>query len=127
MELTANIQEGADALIQARIEDEAGTALPSSEIESVTGFLYLPRVHGDRWIERWDLDPADVWFDPVLLDAAWTQDEVGFNFRWQVEGSVFSRGGAAYKLEVRICTVSRGQIVYGGWLMTDSVLTDTRG
>lgn len=48
----------------------------------------------------------EVFYDTAQLDAAWRQDDVGYNFKWTAPSVAFPLGGHTYRVEIRVETTS---------------------
>lgn len=116
----AVFREGA-AILLARIVDAADIPITQGSASAIEYSVFelnqfdpedLTVVAGHDGVA---LDPADVLFDTLQTDAAWTVDATGYNFRHDLGGSggePFPRAGACYQVRYELTPVVGQKIVF---------------
>lgn len=105
------------ALLLARIVDSAGANVQQAGIAAIEYSIseldpclpdQLTPVAGHDGVE---LDVADVIFNTLQTGGLWTVDEVGYNFRHEIdvsESEAFPKAGAQYQVRYQL-TPTAGQ------------------
>jgi hypothetical protein len=105
------------ALLMARIVDSAGANVQQAGIASIEYSIFeldpcLPNqqtpISGHNEVE---LDVADVIFNALQTGGLWTVDDVGYNFRHEIdvtETEAFPKAGAQYQVRYQL-TPTAGQ------------------
>ena len=105
------------ALLMARIVDSAGANVQQAGIVAIEYSIFeldpcLPNqqtpVAGHNEVE---LDVADVIFNALQTGGLWTVDDVGYNFRHEIdvtETEAFPKAGAQYQVRYQL-TPTTGQ------------------
>lgn len=109
------------ALLMARIVNAAGQVMNRAAVSSLKYTVYeltpddpdgLTAVTGHNNVT---LTVADVVFDALQLDAAWTVDATGYNFRHELNVSsheAFPTAGKVYQVRYELVPVLGQKIVF---------------
>lgn len=99
------------ALLMARIVDAAGQVVQPSGIDSIRYSVfelnpcrpdYLSLINGHDDVE---LDVGDAIFDSLQTGGLWTVDEVGYNFRHELDvatDEAFPKAGVQYQVRYEL-------------------------
>jgi hypothetical protein len=77
-------------VVFARIVDDRGRRIVCADVAAICYSIYAVDVHSGLRIARLSdialpLEVRDVLFDRLVRDRRWTVDDVGYNFRHEVE------------------------------------------
>lgn len=64
-----------------------GTPVPREELASITQQVY--QMEDKQLVHDVQLDLSDTFFDILQLDDSWTRDDIGYNFRTELNASLF--------------------------------------
>jgi hypothetical protein len=103
------------AVLLARIVDSAGDVVQQSGVSAISYSVFeldpcrpdvLAAVTGHDDVA---LDVGDVIFDTLQMGVLWTVDEIGYNFRHEIdvsEDEAFPKAGARYQVRYEITPTS---------------------
>lgn len=81
--------------IMARIYGNANTAISVASLSSISYSVY----RNGSSVDSGTLTVADVVFDTLQTDAAWTVDTTGYNFKWDLPDTICTEPGT-YELVI---------------------------
>ena len=111
----------AAATLMARIENSLGQAIDQASVASIHYSVYEldvgdPSVHvAVEGHDQITLDKSNVVFDTLQNDDAWSVDEVGYNFRHEIDvtqNEAFPNAGSVYQVRFEIVPVVGQKIVF---------------
>ncbi|NOY30811.1 MAG: hypothetical protein GXP28_11775 [Planctomycetes bacterium] len=120
-DIHAVVFRNATATFMARVENASGLEINQVSVASILYTVYelvkddptaLTPVTGHQDVA---LVVADVIYDSLQLDSAWTVDAVGYNFRHELDISsdeAFSKAGAVYQVRYELTPVTGQKIVF---------------
>lgn len=124
------IREGDAPKLMARVVGPENTPLTQSLVSSIAWTLYdLRSTTPGTAVDSGSLTVASVIFDSLQTsDAAWTEDDTGYNFAYQFPADTFamsSSGPGRYRLEIRGTPAAGQKFWVGVWnVEVVDVLTD---
>lgn len=83
--ITAVVWEDSGPQLMARVVKDAGTAIAQSDISSIVYHVYDTRDLTTDLAQNSPLTVSSVVFDSLQTDARWTEDDTGYNFRFQMD------------------------------------------
>lgn len=98
----AVVWEDSGAAMMARIVGNDAAAITQATVTSITRHTYdLDAASPTTDIEDpgTSLTVSTVVFDTLQTDSRWTEDSTGYNFRDDVDDTLFSTGGNRYRVE----------------------------
>jgi len=110
-DIHATVFRNATAIFMSRVENSSGQAINQVSVASILYTVYelvkedpaaLTPVTGHQEVA---LGVAEVTYDTLQLDGAWTVDAVGYNFRHELDVSqneAFSKAGAIYQVRYEL-------------------------
>ncbi len=120
-DIHATVFRNATATFMARVENATGQAINQVSIASIRYTVYeldfsdpsilLPITGHDQAL----LLKTDVVFDTLQLDAVWTVDAIGYNFRHELDVSLneaFPKAGGVYQVRYELTPVLGQKIVF---------------
>lgn len=120
-DIQAAVFRNATATLMARVENIFGQPINQASVATVSYTVYeldssdpsvLVPITGHNQVA---LTKTNVLFDTLQLDAAWTVDTVGYNFRHEIDVSAneaFPKAGRAYQVRFEIVPVTGQKIVF---------------
>jgi len=120
-DIHAAVFRNATALFMARVENATGTVITQSSTSSIRYSVYeLDADDPDSFVvvvghDNVTLDVAEVIFDALQNDEAWTIDTTGYNFRHELDVSqneAFSQAGRLYQVRYELTPGDGQKIVF---------------
>lgn len=100
--------------------DKNGSRITQSSLSSLSVKVFNARTKEQTYSST--LTISSVVFNSLQTsDAAWTKDDVGYNFKHIVPGSAFPDGSAEYRVEYKF-TSSGGDV----WITDPPIVVKTR-
>lgn len=119
------IREGDAVKLMARVVGPRNTALTRSQVSAITWAAYDLKSNTSRAaIDSGTLTVNSVIYDTLQTtadDAAWEEDETGYNFAYQFPADLFSRSGGGsgrFRLEIRGVPAAGEKFWIGVWDVT---------
>lgn len=88
------VMEDSGCAIMGRVRNPNGQYITQSTLTSVAVTYRSIIPSGNSTTSS--LTVADCVFNSLQTDARWTKDSLGYNFRWDVPATIFTRGGGQY-------------------------------
>ncbi len=120
-DILGSVFSNGSAVLLARVVDSQGLPVTQASVASVEYSIFALEVDDPLTLtavvghEAVTLDIADVIFDTLQNDAAWTLDEVGYNFRHEVDvttNEAFPQVGRVYQIRYEMLPLSGQKIVF---------------
>ena len=120
-DIRGTVFKNGSAVLLARIVDVNGDAVATSDLSSVSySVLEIDPVDHDTLTpiaghDEVTLDVADVFYDTLQTDGAWSVDEVGYNFRHELEvdtDEAFIVAGANYQVRYEVTPATGQKLVF---------------
>ena len=120
-DIHAAVFRNATATFMARVENSSGQTIDQASVASILYTVYeltkddptvLTPVAGHQNVA---INVANVVYDTLQLDSAWTVDTVGYNFRHELDVSqneAFALAGATYQVRYELTPVLGQKIVF---------------
>lgn len=96
----ATVWEDSNPVFLARIRGQDGNYITQSSLSSITPYITL----GSTITTLTALTISSVVFDTLQVDARWTVDTIGYNFRHTLPAIAFPTGDRIYRLEYKFVT-----------------------
>jgi hypothetical protein len=114
-DILGTVFKNGSAILMARVVDAAGADVQQSGIAAVEYSIYeLDSCRPDNFVpvvghDAVSLDVEDVIFNSLQTGGLWTADEVGYNFRHQIdvtEAEAFAKAGVQYQVRYQLTPTS---------------------
>lgn len=104
-----DVWQGVDYTFRERVVRDGGVALVEADVTSWSLRMFERDDDRDgKWIVR-DSAPAGFVFDTLSTDG-WTEDTVGWNFKYRLAYTTFKAQARRYRFEFSFTTASYGPI-----------------
>jgi len=95
-------REGQNVSVYAQVKKSTNAWVTQSDVETVTlSVYYLSGSTPGTVLYTTTVDPTDVVYDTLQIDAGWVTDTTGYNFLHAITVSrdIFGEGGGVYRVE----------------------------
>lgn len=121
---TESICQGSDVVYLARIRGLDAQFITQASLTSITLKVFKDSKASAKSPTLTEVVGISTSvFDTLQVDDFWTKDTTGYNFRHQVSGNAFPRGGLKYVLEYDFVPVIGGRFFLRFKTPTDIVLS----
>lgn len=101
----SKVIEDSGATFLARVVGHDGVAVLQAGVSSIAAKVF-DESNSDTEVFSGTLTVSSVIFDTLQTDARWTRDTDGYNFRHDMDGTVFSTAGHRYRVEYKFTPTS---------------------
>jgi hypothetical protein len=96
--------------LMARIQGVDAANIVQADISSIA-YSIFDLADPTSATDTGSLTVASVVFDALQTDARWSEDETGYNFRWDVPASIPATGTKRYRFEIAF-TPGSGEVFH---------------